>query len=47
MKRTVLVEEVRITRVERAEQHCEQVPLREEEIEIERLDAASPAALKT
>jgi len=47
VKRTILVEEVRIKRVERAELHREQVPLRQEEIEIERLDAASPAALKT
>ena len=46
VKRTVLVEEVRITRVERGEQHREQVPLQQEEIEIERIDAADPAALK-
>ena len=47
VKRTILVEEVRIKQVEGAEQHREQVPLRQEEIEIERIDAADPAALKT
>ena len=47
VKRIVLVEEVRIKLVERSDRHREQVPLRQEEIEIERLDAAGPAALKT
>ena len=39
-KRTVLVEEVRVTRVQQAQRQSLQVPLRREEVHVERLDAA-------
>ena len=40
-KRTVLVEEVRVTRVQEARRESLQVPLRKEEVHVDRLDAAA------